>query len=190
MSKLDTKYNNFVDNAFACIYSPWMPKLHSIGVTPNMLTTFSMLCGVYSARLIWDGRPRDAAVFFLLNYFFDCMDGHMARQFNMETKFGDWYDHLTDWATFGLVGYALMKRNSYCASMVAPCILIFIFLVYNTIKWFGCQEKKYNNEIGKSMTFLKKVCSDPEKDLVATKHFGVGTITMFVFFLIYFSGKK
>lgn len=190
MSKLENKYNNPVDVCLEKIYSPIMPSLHKAGVTPNMLTTASMLCGIYSARLIWEKRPKEAALFFVLNYFFDCMDGHMARRFNMESHFGDWYDHITDWLTFGLIGYALIKNNNYCSSSVIPCVLIFSFLMFNTMKWFGCQEKVYNNEIGASISFFKKMCKDPKTDLISTKYFGVGTITLFVFFIIYFSKSK
>jgi phosphatidylglycerophosphate synthase len=190
MSKLDNKYNNPVDVLCEKIYEPFMEPLHRIGVTPNILTTASMLCGLYSAKLIWDQRPKEAALFFALNYLFDCMDGYMARRFKMESHFGDWYDHITDWLTFGLVGYALFKNNTYCKKTGIPCLIIFGFLIVNTMKWFGCQEKVYNNEIGESISLFKKLCNDPETDLLNTKYFGVGTITVFVICLIYFSKSK
>ena len=31
-----------------------------------------------------------------LSYFFDCMDGNFARTYKMQTKFGDYYDHIKD----------------------------------------------------------------------------------------------
>ena len=190
MSKLENKYNNPVDVCFEKLYSPVMPCIHKAGVTPNMLTTASMLCGFYSAKLIWDKKPKEAAFFFALNYFFDCMDGHMARRYNMESHFGDWYDHITDWLTIGLVGYALGKNNKYCTSTLILSFLVFGILVVNTVRWFGCQEKLYDSKIGESIAFFKKACEDPKKELLTTRYFGNGTLAMFVVFLIYFSRTK
>ena len=190
MSKLDNKYNNPVDVLCEKIYSPMMPSLHQAGVTPNMLTTASMVCGFYSAKLIWDKRPKEAAIFYTLNYFFDCMDGYMARRFNMESHFGDWYDHITDFLTFGLVGYALVQNNTYNTNTRMILSLILICLSVYTVKWFGCQEKLYNNDIGKSISFFKKACNDPKKDLLNTKWVGCGTLTLFVILIIYFSQTK
>ena len=35
-----------------------------------------------------------------VGYFFDCMDGHFARKYNMVTEFGDMYDYITDLSKF------------------------------------------------------------------------------------------
>ena len=65
MSKLDNKYNNPVDVLCEKIYEPFMEPLHRIGVTPNMLTTASMLCGLYSAKLIWDQASKGKQLYSL-----------------------------------------------------------------------------------------------------------------------------
>ena len=189
MSKLDNKYNNPVDILLEKLYEPFIEPLHKVGVTPNMLTTTSMLCGLYSAKLILDKRPKEAALFFALNYIFDCMDGHMARRFDMETNFGDWYDHITDWLTFGFIGYALFKTNKYNRKTIIILSLIFMLLTLNMTIWIGCQEKVYNKDVGKSISFYKKVCNDPETDLLRTKLLGVGTMNVFTILVIYFSQK-
>ena len=36
-----------------------------------------------------------ATVAIVLNYCFDAFDGNMARSFKMESKFGDYYDHVS-----------------------------------------------------------------------------------------------
>ena len=35
-------------------------------------------------------------VLYTFAYLCDCMDGYMARKYKLETKFGDYYDHVTD----------------------------------------------------------------------------------------------
>ena len=190
MSKLPDKFNNPVDIGFSKIYIPWMPFLKTAGITPNMLTTASMVCGLYSAKLITDKKPKLAALFFILNYFFDCMDGYMARRYKMETKFGDWYDHLTDWVTMALVSYALIRSNKYSSPMLCVIIILMLALTFNTLRWFGCQEKKYNGNIGESISVFKKFCNDPDIQLIETKNFGNGTLALFVCLVIYFSQHK
>ena len=101
MSKLENQFNNPIDVILEKLYSPAMPCLHKMGATPNMLTTVSLISGLYAAKLIWDGKPKQGAVMFLISYLFDCMDGHMARRYKMESHFGDWYDHITDCDNLG-----------------------------------------------------------------------------------------
>lgn len=187
MSKIENKFNNPIDVAFEKIYSPLMPNLHSIGITPNILTTVSLVTGLYAAKFIWDGRPKEGAVMFLISYMFDCMDGHMARRYKMESHFGDWYDHITDWITLGLGMFALFKRNNYNEHVLFVLAVVFVFLLVNTLKWFGCQEQMYDNEIGKSIAMFKQLCKNPEVELVQRKYMGTGTLMVFVFLMIYFS---
>ena len=187
MSKLETRFNNPIDVVLEKLYSPAMPYLHKMSVTPNMLTTVSLVAGLYAAKLIWDGKHQQGAFMFLISYFFDCMDGHMARRYNMESHFGDWYDHITDVITLGLGLVALVKRNKYSKRTLVVLTLVFVFLLLNTLKWFGCQEKVYDNEIGKSIAMFKKLCKDPDAELISRKYLGTGTLMMFVFLIIYFS---
>jgi len=37
-----------------------------------------------------------SAFSYLISYMFDCWDGYYARKYNMESKFGDYYDHVSD----------------------------------------------------------------------------------------------
>ena len=190
MSKLHNKFNNPVDVGLSKIYSPWIPTLRNAGVTPNMLTTASMLCGFYSAKLILDNQPKRGALFFALNYLFDCMDGYMARLYKMETHFGDWYDHVTDWITMGLVLYAILKTNKYTQVTMWVISIVTAFLIYNTTRWFGCQEKIYNSEIGRSISGFKQMCENPTVQLYTTRYFGTGTLGLFVYLVIYFSQHR
>ena len=187
MSKLENHFNNPIDVVLEKLYSPVMPCLHKIGITPNMLTTVSLVTGLYAAKFIGDGNPKQGAFLFLISYLFDCMDGYMARRYNMESHFGDWYDHVTDWVTLGLVMFALAKKNKYSKQTMIVLTSVFVFLLINTAKWFGCQEKKYDNEIGKSIAMFKKLCKNPDVELVQRKFMGTGTLMMFVFLTIYFS---
>lgn len=190
MSKIDNKYNNPIDVLLEKLYSPMIPFLHRIGVTPNMLTTLSLICGVLSASFIFQGKPKQGAILFLLNYLFDCMDGHMARRFKMESKFGDWYDHISDWVTALIIGYALIKNNNYKPLTNVKILFVLLFLILSTMKWMGCQELMYNGKVGDSVSGLKRLCNNPHEELLLTKYLGFGTLNVFIFIVIYFSKHK
>jgi phosphatidylglycerophosphate synthase len=58
------------------------------GHTPNDITTYSFLCGLLSLGLLWHGHVWGFVVLYVLSYVFDCMDGQLARAYNMVTRFG------------------------------------------------------------------------------------------------------
>ena len=190
MSKLEDKYNDPVDNALSKLYAPIIPFLRNAGVTPNMITTLSMVSGLYSAKLIMDKEPRKAAFFFLLNYIFDCMDGYMARKYKMESKFGDWYDHVTDWITMAAILVTLIKVNKYSFKSSWFYVLMFLMILVNSSQWLGCQEKIYNNDIGGSIAFFKKWCKNPKTELLYKRYLGLGMLMIYVFLIIFFSKGK
>lgn len=70
--------------------------LHACGLTPNAVTTLSLLAGV-SALLcvIWD-QPVGAMALFVVFYVLDCADGIMARMFGQCSDFGEVFDYLKD----------------------------------------------------------------------------------------------
>jgi phosphatidylglycerophosphate synthase len=75
-------------------------RFHQCGVSPNDITTISMILGLLAIYYVLQGRPILAAVIYLISYLFDCLDGIKARKFNQETEFGQFWDHLHDWTIF------------------------------------------------------------------------------------------
>jgi len=37
-----------------------------------------------------------SALFLMISYYFDMMDGYIARKYDQVTEFGDWFDHISD----------------------------------------------------------------------------------------------
>ena len=80
----------------------------------------------------------------------------LARKYKQTSKFGDWYDHITDWMFF--IGYlfVLYIRSKH---RVLHISLILILLSLFAIQ-FGCMEKdnyKYYKE-ETSISRLRHIC--------------------------------
>jgi phosphatidylglycerophosphate synthase len=74
-------------------------RLKNTSVTPNQITTLSVLGGIISAYFFTKTDQFSlvlGGIILLLSWEMDFLDGSLARIKNMGTKFGDWYDHTTD----------------------------------------------------------------------------------------------
>lgn len=73
-------------------------------VTPNQITTFSLLLGLAGAALFAWGEgtaPYWAAGLVIAARFIDHMDGELARKANRGSEFGARYDSITGTASYG-----------------------------------------------------------------------------------------
>lgn len=73
-----------------------------IYILPNLFTTASLFCGFYSLIASLQGDYSRAAVSIIIAFFFDGLDGKIARFTNTTSKFGAEYDSLSDLIAFGL----------------------------------------------------------------------------------------
>ena len=74
---------------------------HSIGLTPNQVSTLGIVCALFSALLYWNSQFHTltivaATIFFLASGFFDALDGAIARIYGEATTFGGFLDSLLD----------------------------------------------------------------------------------------------
>ena len=126
-----------------------------------------------------------------LGYFFDCMDGHYARAYNMTTKWGDYYDHISDMITLSLFVYIfismyrpLLRQNRTIAYTILLIVLCMGFLMG---KHIGCQELHHAETShylsqSHSLHILKSFCNSTD-ELTWTRHFGIGT-SFLIFYTI------
>ena len=77
-----------------------LPSLKKANITPNMVTTFSLIISCISIWNIHKDKYIIGSLLFLIRYILDCIDGPLARYTKTVTKFGDIYDHLVDLITF------------------------------------------------------------------------------------------
>jgi len=109
-------------------------KFHKLGIwlvklklTPNVLTTFSLVCGLLSVYFLFQNYIW-FVLFGVLHLFFDAMDGVAARA-SKSTKFGDYYDHLTD----SLITLcALFKIGMYLGDYYAYVVTAMVLVAQGT----------------------------------------------------------
>jgi phosphatidylglycerophosphate synthase len=96
MRKIPAEYENPLDDVLLNICDSVAPTFHSYGFTPNIITTISNISVIIVIILLLEAKYLWAAIFVLIAYFFDCLDGHIARKYDQVTIFGDYYDHISD----------------------------------------------------------------------------------------------
>lgn len=193
--KIPQEIENPVDNVLIKISEFLSPYFKKINFTANGITTLSLISGLFSFCLYVNKSYTASAILFLLQYFFDCMDGYYARRYKITSQFGDYYDHLKDLLIILLFGYAILSKylQLNTAEKYLPFIII-IFLLISEIH-LGCQEIYYNKDSKETADMLKMAryfCPyEDKKDLynfmTISRFAGTGTLTLFTVFLILYS---
>jgi hypothetical protein len=191
MRKIPEKFENPIDNVLIDMCEYVSPSFYKHGFTPNMITTLSNISAIIVILLLLHAKYIWAAIFFILAYFFDCLDGNVARKYNMTTKFGDYYDHVSDITKTILILYTMYYINAEKFFKVIPVIIITAILM---LIHFGCQEKYYNGKESDTLDFTKKLCpinldnkESIENNMKITRYFGSGTYTIvFALAIVYY----
>ena len=128
MRKIDEKYENPIDHIFLLISESLCPIFYSLNFNANGITTLSLIFGLISIYYLYTGKVIMFMISYIISYFFDCMDGHFARKYNQVTKFGDYYDHITDVIKMISVIYTLYYINSNIMTfLIIPMIILLFF---------------------------------------------------------------
>ncbi len=112
--------------------SPVVRLLLRSGVTPNALTTVGMLATVISAVAFGLGAIHWGGGFLLASGIIDTLDGQVARQSALTTKFGAFYDstldRVGDGATFiGIAAYLTYAPGVHLREVsVIACMLAIV----------------------------------------------------------------
>ena len=184
--KIPRKVDNFFDNILIDIVEKINPYFKKANFTPNMITTLSLIFGIIMNAAYNKNFYNLSAFSLLLSYFFDCMDGNYARQYDMQTKFGDYYDHIKDWLVIILFLFLFIKKKISLKFKISGLLLI-IMILLGTYVHVGCTEKyiksKKNNVI--SSDSLGKIIYCPDiKYLELSKYFGCGTFNLALILII------
>jgi phosphatidylglycerophosphate synthase len=97
-------------------------NFEQVSVHPNSITIFRAMLSLLAIYLVWIKKPKIAALFYFSNYFFDCMDGIVARKFDKCTVLGDTLDHIADVGAFFGIFVVIMIRypmNKFWLIMIA-----------------------------------------------------------------------
>lgn len=110
--------NNFSDPFFDTIlFTPiaelLVDPLYSLGLTPNMVTIISTIFTLATIYFLHTGNVIIAVLSYIIGYTLDCVDGKIARKYNMMSNFGMVLDLTTDFiSNILIVAYILYYNNS------------------------------------------------------------------------------
>jgi phosphatidylglycerophosphate synthase len=194
MSKLKKHDENFIDNILIDLCEYISKDIHSIGLTPNIITTISLLFGLFTSVFLCKKMYYIACIFWIIAYFLDCLDGYIARKYKETSKFGDYYDHISDMIKLTVVLFMLFKINSVKFNHIIIVLGIFGFLMMIHL---GCQEKQYSKNDSESLSLTKLIPTNiffknNSSAIQFTKYFGCGTFNLVVVlcFIYYSYGNK
>jgi hypothetical protein len=180
MRKIPAEFENPFDSLLLELCDKVKGTFKKYNFTPNHITTISLIVTILAGLLLYNTQYYIASFLIIVGYFFDCLDGHYARSYKMETKFGDYYDHFGD--LFKLVFlyciFYIMDKNKFWKIFIILLIFGFLALVH-----IGCQEIYYsvnnNIETEDTLKFNKFLCpiknNKFEKIFSITKYIGGGT---------------
>lgn len=183
--KLIEKFENPIDNILIDICTKINQKLNPDFISPNMLTSFSLIFGITSAILVYKSFFLQSAFTWTISYFLDCLDGNFARMHNKCTQFGDTFDHMSDKIReIAMILAVIFNKKITTLDKIITLGLVALFLIPMYIH-LGCQEKIANSS-SKCLGYLKNLCRNT-KFIKITRFFGCGTINLLVvIILIYF----
>ena len=184
---------NKIDEIYECPFDIYLLKFidthldyyYKLGFTPNIITTIGIIFGLLSMFNIFKSNYKFASFLLLLAYYFDCVDGKLARKYGLQTDFGDYYDHFGDIFKIIIVIYALYKTNPNKFNEIK---LILIVLTLLMIIHLGYQEVIYNKNESPTLNFaryLVKYDDKPKETIQLTKFGGCGTFVFFLIIIIY-----
>ena len=188
MRKIEKNYENFFDDFLIDIAEYVSPFFYKLNFTPNDITTLSLITGLASVYFLYKQNIVLFSILWIVSYFFDCLDGHFARKYDMVTKFGDLYDHVKDISVLLLltiVLFIIFRQKKY---FYHAFVVIIIFLILSNIH-LTCQQTLYKgaNSNDEFLDFLKYIyiklgINDENcKEVIQyTKYFGVGTLHLIV----------
>lgn len=181
--KLPPEYDSQMDNLFYLFVKPASTFFRYLNFTPNNITTVSLICGIMSIYFLYHRQLALFCLFYILAYFFDCVDGFHARRYKMVSKLGDAYDHVKDISVnmivFAMLVYHIYKTKSYIEGL----ILLVLFLL--TLQQLGMQETYIEHNESPTLDFLQylsgSTCKEGEcPNLKYSRFFGNGNfIIMF-----------
>jgi len=184
VNKIPYNYECPVDIIILKFIDTHLHIYNKLNITPNFVTTLSLISGTFSAYNIFKGNFKISALLFLIAYYFDCVDGKLARKYNLITKFGDYYDHFSDLFKFILMLYALYSVNKKKFNEIKPIILILIIIC---MVHLGYQEVIYQIDDSHTLSLFKNIAQidhDPYETINFTRFFGRGTFVVVMCIII------
>ena len=185
VNKLQPEINNPVDNLLNSLADSQLNFYHKLHFTPNHLTTISLITGIGCIYALYKDYYILAIILWIISFFYDTIDGKYARKYNMVTKFGDYYDHLTDMTkVIGviIVLYYKLSANNENNYFIVKSIIFFGILGILAYMHTMCQELIYAKNDSPMLNYiniLSKTSTDTcHRNMKYLRYFGLGTIIL------------
>ena len=195
VNKINENLDNPIDTLIYNIIDTQLDFYYKLGFTPNMITTISLVAGLFGVYQVYNNSYYTAGILWMIAYYYDCMDGKLARKYNMTSQFGDYYDHISDIIKFSLLYIILfIKLQNKTISSEKKYTLLLLFLVLSLLCFIqvGCQEQITHIKDSNSISFLDYIVSKKyscEQQMKYLRYVGLGTYNMIVTLIIIFWDK-
>ena len=106
-------------------------------LSPNLITFLSLLTGIAASALIVLGGGMNflvAAALIQLSHVLDCMDGQMAKYRGKSSRFGDYFDKVTDQLLVFLWFAALAYAAYIQTGSATPVFLAFVGVAFYSLR--------------------------------------------------------
>jgi len=185
MRKIPSEYENPIDNVLLDITERVQKYFYENNFTPNHITSLSIICCMFSVILILKDYYILGGILFFISYFFDCVDGSIARTYNMTSRFGDYYDHFGDLFKFIMILTVLFLKNKDKFIKMSPLFGILAIFLFAQL---GCQEIYFNNskygfpvDTLHILTYMCPANKENINDVIKyTRFLGCGTFNLFL----------
>lgn len=189
MRKIPPKYENPIDDVLLDFTEKIQKYFYENHFTPNHITSLSLICCMFSVILIVNDYYILGGLLFFVSYFFDCVDGSLARTYKMTSKLGDYYDHFGDIFKFIMIMMALFFKNKEKFIKTLPFVVILMIFLLSQL---GCQEIYFSNLKGgysvDTLDGLTKMCPANKNNIndviKYTRFLGCGTFNLFLAIMI------
>ncbi|MFW7380578.1 MAG: CDP-alcohol phosphatidyltransferase family protein [Oligoflexus sp.] len=127
------------------LVSPLINFYHRHNLSPNQITFIGLIFAVLASLCIIMGWNILALILWWMGRLFDGTDGIYARQFQLATPFGAYWDFLADMAAYSLMVIAFAL--AFPASSYYWLIILFLYILCSTTALsLGIQEEKLGVE--------------------------------------------
>ena len=166
--------------------------LYNCGINANMITTFRIALIVFAFLYCFENKMyKTASGLYLVAFFGDCLDGHLARQSDGNTDTHTYYDCFADVVTLAVSIYFIAKSiNPIYRWVISIIILLLVLSLFHT----SCEER-YMVMSGLKNRYtlpIKCLCSnkivdneDLEDTMEVSRLFGFGTYHIFIAILLW-----
>lgn len=180
--EVDNPVDNFIDNYF-------IENIHELvnrlGITPNQISIIGLFFGLLSVYYFYLDKYTISATLWLISYYFDCLDGYIARTYNQVTKLGDFIDHSSDILKSLLMVIIMYRKDKY---KLLKIILILSIPFMLMIAHLGCQQRLKTTTEEETLDAFSYFC--PNTSYVKYyRYFGTGTVILIFSICILFWNK-